>query len=96
MKTFGVESNQVSSLKPHQVTWEDPDDGSDSEDEDEEEEEENNLDFESDWEEEKNGAMDTSVSVQNSQRDTYEEDLVKGYSTKNITNLIEFIPEICD
>ncbi|XP_062106789.1 ankyrin repeat domain-containing protein EMB506, chloroplastic-like [Humulus lupulus] len=75
MKTFAMESNQVSSLKPHQVTWEDPDDGSDSEDE--EEEEENNLDFESDWEEEKNDAMDTSVGIQNSQRDTYEEDLVK-------------------
>uniref|UniRef100_A0A803RC08 Ankyrin repeat domain-containing protein EMB506, chloroplastic n=1 Tax=Cannabis sativa TaxID=3483 RepID=A0A803RC08_CANSA len=77
MKTFAVESNQVSSLKPQQVAWEEPDDGSDSEDEDGEEVEENDLDFESDWEEEKNDAMDTSVSVQSSQRDTYEEDLVK-------------------
>ncbi|XP_062103393.1 ankyrin repeat domain-containing protein EMB506, chloroplastic-like [Humulus lupulus] len=75
MKTFSMESNQVSSLKPYQVTWEDPNDGSDSEDE--EEEKENNLDFESDWEEEKNDVMDTSVSVKNSQRNMYEEDLVK-------------------
>ncbi|PON75989.1 Transmembrane protein [Trema orientale] len=76
VRTFLVESNQVSSLQTHQGTWEDPDDGSDSEYEDEEEEE-NNLDFESDWEEEKDNALATTVIVQKSQKDKYEEDLVK-------------------
>lgn len=89
VRTFVVESNQVSSLQQtHQGIWEDPDDGGDSEYEDEEEEE-NNLDFESDWEDEENNALAT-VIVQKAQKDEYEENLVKGYSPRN-TNWIDFI-----
>ncbi|KAK9271933.1 hypothetical protein L1049_002299 [Liquidambar formosana] len=61
---------KVSSLQTHQATWEDPEDGSGSEYDDEDEEmEEGDLDFESDWEEERN----TSAIATNK----YEEDLVK-------------------
>ncbi|KAK9272206.1 hypothetical protein L1049_002577 [Liquidambar formosana] len=69
-RTCVVNSNRVSSLQTHQGTWEDPDDGSGSEYDDEDEEmEEGDLDFESDWEEERN----TSPVATNK----YEEDLVK-------------------
>lgn len=68
----------MSSLQTHQGTWEDPDDGSDSEygEEEDEQMEENDLDFESDWEEEKAAA--TTASVAKSTEINYEEDLLKG------------------
>lgn len=78
IRTLAVEPSQVSSLQTHQGTWEDPDDGSGSEydEEDEnEDEEENDLDFESDREEDKNALA--TARVQKSQKDKYEEDLVK-------------------
>lgn len=78
VRTFVAEPNQVSLLQTHQGTWEDPDGGSDSEyGEEDEEVEENDLDFESDWEEEKN--TPTTASVENSSGNKYEDELVKGY-----------------
>ncbi|KAA8548059.1 hypothetical protein F0562_004680 [Nyssa sinensis] len=72
-----VNSDRVSSLQTHQGFWEDPDDGSGSEYDDEvEEAEENDLDYESDWEEEKN-ASSAANSVDKPSTDKYEEDLVK-------------------
>lgn len=78
VRSFVAEPNQVSSLQTHQGTWEDPDDGSDSEygEEEDEQVEENDLDFESDWEEEKAAA--STASVEKSSEINYEEDLLKG------------------
>ncbi|KAF3431791.1 hypothetical protein FNV43_RR26527 [Rhamnella rubrinervis] len=76
VRTFVAEPNQVSLLQTHLGTWEDPDDGNDSEyGEEDEEVEANDLDFESDWEEEKN--TPTTASVENSSGNKYEDDLVK-------------------
>lgn len=72
-----VMSNRVSLLQTQLSTWEDPDDGSGSEyDEEDEEVEENDLDYESDWEEEKN--VSATARVEKPATKTYEEDLVKG------------------
>lgn len=88
IRTLAVEPSQVSSLRTHQGTWEDPDDGSGSEydEEDEnEDEEENDLDFESDSEEDKDALA--TARVQKSQKDKYEEDLVKGNKGQNYKSL---------
>lgn len=77
LRTFEVASNRVSTLQTQPGTWEDPDDGSGSDCEEEDEEvEENNLDYESDWEEERNASA--TVSVDKPTTNEYEEDLVKG------------------
>ncbi|XP_041006216.1 ankyrin repeat domain-containing protein EMB506, chloroplastic [Juglans microcarpa x Juglans regia] len=76
VRTSVVMSNRVSSLQTQLSTWEDPDDGSGSEyDEEDEEMEENDLDYESDWEEERNVSATTSVEKPTTNK--YEEDLVK-------------------
>ncbi|XP_062152774.1 ankyrin repeat domain-containing protein EMB506, chloroplastic [Alnus glutinosa] len=76
LRTFVVASNRVSTLQTQPGTWEDPDDGSGSDYEEEDEEvEENNLDYESDWEEERNASA--TVSVDKPTTNEYEEDLVK-------------------
>lgn len=72
-------SNRVSSLQTQQVTWEDPDDGSGSEyDEEDKEVEENDLDYESDWEEERNASATTSVDEPTTYK--YEECLPEGHT----------------
>uniref|UniRef100_A0A5B7AZU7 Uncharacterized protein n=1 Tax=Davidia involucrata TaxID=16924 RepID=A0A5B7AZU7_DAVIN len=72
-----VNSDPVSSLQTHQGFWEDPDDGSGSEYDDEDEEGvENHLDFESDWEEERDASV-TATCVDDSLTNKYEEDLLK-------------------
>ncbi|KAJ0100365.1 hypothetical protein Patl1_22022 [Pistacia atlantica] len=76
VRTFVVGSNQVSSLQTQMGVWEVPDDGSDSDEEEEEEMEENDLDFESDWEEERNG-VDAAMRGDESTTNQYEEELVK-------------------
>lgn len=69
---------QGSSLQRRMGAWEDPDDGSGSEYDDEYEEmEEYDLDFESDWEEEKDASA-TVTGVSKSAARKYEDDLVKG------------------
>ncbi|KAH7516584.1 hypothetical protein FEM48_Zijuj10G0150600 [Ziziphus jujuba var. spinosa] len=78
MRTFAVEPNQVSVFQTHQGNWEDPDDGSASEyGEEDEEVEENDLDYESDWEEEKDEPTATTATVEKTSANKYEEDLVK-------------------
>lgn len=79
-------SNRVSSLQTQQVTWEDPDDGSGSEyDEEDKEVDENDLDYESDWEEERNASATTSVDepttgVDETTTYKYEECLPEGHT----------------
>lgn len=54
MRAFAMRRNKLSPFQPLQGTWEDPDEESGSEDDEEGEVwEENDLDYESDWEEEK-------------------------------------------
>lgn len=77
LRTSVVKSNRASTLQTQQGTWEDPDDGSDSDyDEEDEEVEANDLDYESDWEEERDASATTSVDKPTTNK--YEEDLVKG------------------
>ncbi|XP_031273205.1 uncharacterized protein LOC116131677 [Pistacia vera] len=78
VRTFVVGSNQVSSLQTQMGVWEEPDNGSDSDEEEEEEMEETDLDFESDWEEERNG-VDAAMRGDESATNQYEEELVKGF-----------------
>lgn len=77
VRTFVVVPNQVSVLQTYEGNWEDPDDGSGSEYG--EEVEENDLDFESDWEVEKDAPAATTASVEKTSANKDEEDLVKGY-----------------
>lgn len=73
-----VDSDQTFSTA-HQELWEDPNDGSESEsddDEEEDEEVENNLDFESDWEEERDASV-TPNSLDQLSTIQYEEELVR-------------------
>ncbi|XP_044469032.1 ankyrin repeat domain-containing protein EMB506, chloroplastic isoform X2 [Mangifera indica] len=77
MRSFVVGSNQVASLQSQMGFWEEPDDGSDSDEEEEDEEmEENDLDFESDWEEERSG-VGAAIRADVSATNQYEEELVK-------------------
>ncbi|KAK2987313.1 hypothetical protein RJ640_006401 [Escallonia rubra] len=73
-----IGSSRVFSLADHQGRWEDPDDGSDSEAEYDNEDgvEENDLDFESDWEAEKDASA-TANTVDTPSTSKYEEDLQK-------------------
>lgn len=79
-----VESKQEALLQTQMGEWEDPDDGSGSEydDDDDDDEEgevkENNLDFESDWEEERSGIGAAASGDAATTISKYEEDLLKG------------------
>lgn len=75
-KVYAIDPHRTSSTI-HLGNWEDPD-GSDSEtdEEEEEEREENNLDFESDWEEERD-ALDTPINTDKLSTSQIEESLIK-------------------
>lgn len=74
--TAGVVDSGKTSLQSHVGVWEDPDDGSGSEYDDEEQgADENDLDFESDWEEEKDLSVATFEEKQTALQ--YEDELAK-------------------
>jgi len=75
--TAGVADSGKKSVQSHVGVWEDPDDGSGSESDDEEQEaDENDLDFESDWQEEKDLSVVTLEEKQTALQ--YENELAKG------------------
>ncbi|KAL5806693.1 hypothetical protein ACOSQ4_029426 [Xanthoceras sorbifolium] len=81
VRTCAVGSKQVGFSQTRQGIWEDPDDGSGSDDDDgveeyDEEMQENDLDFESDWEEERNG-VEAAINGDKSTTSKYEEELLK-------------------
>lgn len=76
-KFCAINPHQTSSTT-HLGNWEDPV-SSDSETDEEDDIEENNLDFESDWEEEKD-ASETQINIESLSTSQIEEDLKKGLS----------------